>query len=235
MFDIWGDYGHFKKFHTTASPLTFSFPPPTAVLGLVGAILGMDKEKYWGNFSEQNTRIAVSIINPIKKVRFGINVIDTKSAGPMMNRIKQRSQIKYEYVKDAHYRICIHHNNDALMNRLCNMLYAHQTIYTLSLGSAQMLADFSLIGRYTAKEVSSSNGDFFKVNSVIPLPQNEKYLKAFRFEEGRHITKEIVSTRMTIERQVINYKKVLIDMEGFPITSNLPGIYKVGDDHVMFM
>ncbi|MDI3478645.1 MAG: CRISPR-associated protein Cas5h, partial [Thermoanaerobacterium sp.] len=28
IFDIYGDFGHFKKYYTTSSPLTFSFPPP---------------------------------------------------------------------------------------------------------------------------------------------------------------------------------------------------------------
>jgi CRISPR-associated protein Cas5h len=67
VFDIWGDYGHFKKFHTTASPLTFSFPPPTAVIGIVAAILGIDKENYWDTFSHDNTRLA-DIIIPLKSV-----------------------------------------------------------------------------------------------------------------------------------------------------------------------
>ncbi|MFB3896899.1 MAG: CRISPR-associated protein Cas5, partial [bacterium] len=30
VFDIWGDLGHFRKFYTTTSPLSFSFPPPSS-------------------------------------------------------------------------------------------------------------------------------------------------------------------------------------------------------------
>ncbi|NLT95129.1 MAG: type I-B CRISPR-associated protein Cas5 [Clostridia bacterium] len=234
VFDIWGDYGHFKKFHTTASPLTFSFPPPTAVIGIVAAVLGMDKEKYWDSFTIENTKVAIRIINPVKKIRCGINVIDTKSAGPMFNRIKQRSQLKYELLKDAHYRIYFHHNDLGLMEELKKMLQAHKTVYTLSLGGAQMLADFSFVKECEAEEISG--GEYIQVHSVVPLQETENmdsYL--FKFEENRLYSKEIVSLRMNVNREVLGYKTVLFDMNGLPITTRGSQIMKVGSENVMFM
>ncbi len=234
VFDIWGDYGHFKKFHTTASPLTFSFPPPTAVIGIVAAILGMDKENYWDAFSLDNTRVAVRIINPVKKIRTGINVIETKSAGAMFNRIRQRSQIKYEYLKDAHYRIFFSHDDMELMERLQEMLTAHKTIYTLSLGSAQMLAGFSFIGAYEAREISGDS--YVSVHSVLPLEENMKInSKVISLEENRQYTKEIVASRMNANREVLEYRTVLFDRNAMSISANVEGIAKVGDENVLFM
>ncbi len=31
VFDLWGAVALFRRFYTTASPLTFAFPPPTAI------------------------------------------------------------------------------------------------------------------------------------------------------------------------------------------------------------
>jgi len=234
VFDIWGDYGHFKKFHTTASPLTFSFPPPTAVIGIVAAILGIDKENYWDTFSPENTRVAVRIINPVKKMRTGINVIETKSAGPMFNRIKQRSQIKYEYLKDAHYRIFFSHDDPDLMDRLKTMLAAHKNVYTISLGNAQMLAGFAFTGAYEAQKLSG--GSYVSIHSVLPLEENMKMdSKVIMFEENRQYTKEIVSIRMNANREVLDYKTVLFDMNAMIITANVKGVVKVGDENVVFM
>lgn len=234
VFDIWGDYGHFKKFHTTASPLTFSFPPPTAVIGIVAAILGLDKEAYWDTFSPDNTKVAVKIINPVKKIRMGINVIETKSAGPMLNRIRQRSQLKYEYLKDAHYRLFFSHEDQSLMESMKNMLAAHKTVYTLSLGIAQMLAGFCYVGEYVPQDIP--DGEYVQVNSVIPLDDNLKSdSKVIKFQENRQYTKEIVSTRMNNSREVLDYKTVLFDMNALSITTNVPGIVKVGNDNVIFM
>lgn len=234
VFDLWGDYGHFKKFHTTASPLTFSFPPPTAVIGIVAAILGIDKENYWDTFSLDNTRVAVRIINPVKKIRTGINVIETKSAGAMFNRIKQRSQIKYEYLKDVHYRIFFSHDDMKLMKQLKEMLAAHKTIYTLSLGSAQMLAGFLFIGMYEGQELPED--DYISIHSVLPLKENMKLDgKAIAFEANRQYTKEVVSTRMNTRREVLDYKSVLFDMNAMSIDGKISGIVKVGNENVVFM
>jgi len=78
VFDIYGDYGHFRKFYTTTSPLTFSFPPPPTIAGILGAIYGADKSEYLKIFGYDFCKTALKIVNPIKKVRMGINLINTK-------------------------------------------------------------------------------------------------------------------------------------------------------------
>ena len=233
VFDIWGDYGHFKKFHTTASPLTFSFPPPTAVIGMISAILGLDKENYWDYFTLNNTKVAIKIINPVKKIRIGVNVIDTKSAGPMLNRIKRRSQIKYEYLKDAHYRIYFNHSDQKLMEQLKKMLVEHKTVYTLSLGIAQMLADFKYIGEFEAEKLNST--DYVKLDTVFPLDDSNNEYISIKFEENKIYTKEIVSTRMNVNREVLDYKTVIFERNTLPISINASNILKVGNDNVVFM
>lgn len=234
VFDIWSDYGHFKKFHTTSSPLTFSFPPPTAVIGIVAAILGIDKEEYWSMFTLDNTKVAVRIIKLVKKIRMGINVIETKSAGPMYNRIKQRSQLKYEYLKDPHYRIYFSHDDQCMMKDLKNMLESHKTVYSLSLGCAQMLAGFSYMGEYTSEEIKVQ--DYVMVNSVIPMDENiAPDSNLIIFDENRLYSKEIVSTRMNVEREVVSYKSVLFDMNALAIKTNTADIMRVGTENVVFM
>ena len=44
IFDVYGEYGHFRKFNTTTSPLTYSIPTPSAIFGLLGAVLGIERE-----------------------------------------------------------------------------------------------------------------------------------------------------------------------------------------------
>ncbi len=91
VFEVWGEYGHFRKHYTTTSPLTFSIPSRTALTGLIGAIIGLPKEEYLGYFRRKRAQIGVRLMAPVKKVRFSENLIDTKKAGPMMNEIKVRT------------------------------------------------------------------------------------------------------------------------------------------------
>ena len=38
VFDIWGDFAHFRRFETTTSPLTYPFPTGSAIAGYLAAI-----------------------------------------------------------------------------------------------------------------------------------------------------------------------------------------------------
>ncbi len=101
VFDIFGDYGHFRKFFTTSSPLTFSLPPPPTIYGLLGAISGQDKREYLSIFSEK-TKISIQFLRPIKKTRMGLNLVETKGTGlkkPLSCK-NPRTQILTEFVGD---------------------------------------------------------------------------------------------------------------------------------------
>lgn len=117
VFDVFGDYGHFRKYYTTSSPLTFSFPPPPTVKGMLGAIAGIDKKEYLKVFSEENCKVAIRILNPIKKIRLGLNLINTKGNYWIPYKAKNheaRTQVKTEFVKDAAYRIYFMHKDNDL-------------------------------------------------------------------------------------------------------------------------
>ena len=76
IFDIYGDFGHFKKYYTTSSPLTFSFPPPPTIKGMLGAIGGISKTEYLTKTDLPYTlgMIILDIIAPVL-LMFGLVVI----------------------------------------------------------------------------------------------------------------------------------------------------------------
>ena len=99
VFDVWGEYAHFRKYYTTTSPLTFSIPPRTALCGLIAGIIGLDKNEYLKHFTKDKADITVRIISPTKKVRIAENLIDTESIRTF-NKIKTRTQIRFEFLND---------------------------------------------------------------------------------------------------------------------------------------
>ncbi len=212
-FDIWGDYGHFKKFYTTASPVTFSIPPITAVFGILGAILGFDKEEYIDKLMNLETKVAIKIKNPIKKIRMGLNWIETKSAGPFFNLIKQRTQIKVEFLKNPQYTFWIGGREELILN-LWSFLSQHKTVYTPYLGISECIANFGNAELKEGKEVVPQ--EYMKVNSVVPFSYlKEKDAIDFSYE-GRYI-KERIPIIMNKERQVLRYEDVLEEVAGKPI------------------
>lgn len=214
-FDIYGDFGHFKKFYTTSSPLTFSFPPPPTVRGMLGAIVGADKTEYLDIFSHKSCRIAIRILSPVKKVRMGVNHINTKGnywVPVKKGKHEARTQIRTEFLKDPAYRIYVSHNDESVFSKLVDHVKEHKTVYTLSLGLSELLADFKYVGLWEVTEGHSAEG---KIATVIPMSAIEDY--GIRFEEGKRYFKERVSVDMNQQRVVERYEDVLFEAQGKPI------------------
>ena len=77
-FDIWGDYGYFRRGYTSTSTITYPFPSRTTIAGLISGILGLEKDSYHDIFSENNSKLGLRILNPIKKININLNYINTK-------------------------------------------------------------------------------------------------------------------------------------------------------------
>lgn len=206
IFDIWGDYGHFKKYYTTTSPLTFSFPPRPTIVGIVSAIIGLDKTEYLKYFSPDEAHIALKILKPVKKVRMGLNLIDTKKAR-LFSRIKQRTQIRTEYLKDPAYRIYIGHKDEEILARLKNYLIRHESVYTVSLGLSELLADFAFAGVFEVEAVSPDN--FAEIDSVISSENIE-----INFEEGKEYFSSVMPVVMKVGRVVTRYADIKYERNG---------------------
>lgn len=215
VFDIYGDLGHFKKFYTTSSPLTFSFPPPPTVKGMLGAIIGADKENYLQVFSHEKCKLAIRILSPISKIRMGLNHINTK--GNYWVPIKKgtheaRTQIRTEFVKNPAYRIYVSHADTKVFGKLVENIMAHKTVFTLSLGLSELLADFRFVG---VKELVQSDKGYKEIVTVIPMNMIEDY--GIDFEQGKKYFKEKIAIEMSPERIVERYEDVLFEVQGKPI------------------
>lgn len=227
VFDIWGELGHFRRFFTTSSPLTFSFPPPTAVRGIVGAILGLRKEEYIG--VTNGLDVGVSILSPVKKQRFGLNFIFTKGSRgfePTLFRDRKgdvnktlRTQVQVEFLKDPKFRVYVS-GSEEVIGELHSLLKNHRTNYTVSLGLSECLADFSLVGRFRAEKAEVRNS----VNSVIPV---ENVLD-IDFRAGK-VMKERVPSAMNENRESIEFKDVIFNPEGKPLKGRFENIWEIGE------
>lgn len=215
IFDIYGDLGHFKKFYTTSSPLSFSFPPPPTVAGMLGAIAGIDKDEYLEIFSPEQSKIAIQIIKPVQKLRTGINLINTK--GNYWLPIKKtnhgsRSPIKIEFVKMPHYRIYFSHEDTVIFNKITEFVRTHKSFYTLSLGLSELLADFSYVDILSFKE--EKNADI-EIISVVPMYLvNDIYIN---MNGDRKYFKEKMPIIMNKDRVVSKYEDVLFEIDGKPV------------------
>ena len=68
IFRYSGKYAHFRRPYTNVSSLSYPFPPRPAIAGLLGAILGVRKDKVAEVFGDKKLKVAVSIEQQIKTV-----------------------------------------------------------------------------------------------------------------------------------------------------------------------
>jgi len=228
VFDVWGDYAHFKKFYTTSSPLTFSFPPPSTVKGMLGAIIGVNKDEYLEKFSKGKCKIGVKILNPVHKVRLGLNHINTKGGYWIpckKNNHEARTQIRTEFLRAPKYRIYVFHKEKDIVGKLYNNLIKHESFYTLSLGLSELLANYEFKGVFRFEEKNNELDENIEIGTVIPVNLIKPY--GIEFEEDKKYYKERIPIEMNSDRVVEVYEDVVFEAEGRPVKAN---VYKYWED-----
>lgn len=217
VFDIYGDYGHFRKFYTTSSPLTFSIPPRTSVSGMIAAIIGIDKEEYPKYFSKKSSKIAIKINTPINKGRISYTLIDTKKCRSnkgvsYLNEINGRTQVTFEILKNPSYRIYFWHEDEIIYSKVKAYLEQNKSYYTLSMGLSEFIAEYSYIGEIDLEFIE--NSDFVSIDTVINFEENIEV----EFEAEKEYFKDTLQNEMDEDRVVTEYIKVLFERQGLPIT-----------------
>jgi CRISPR-associated protein Cas5h len=231
VFEIWGDYGLFRKFYTTSSPLTFSFPPPTAIAGMIGAVLGLPRETYLEKINSSTFDAAVIPVNPLKKTRITINHIETKSAIEM-SKIRERTQTRSEFLRDAKFRLYIYFKDDALRDEFRELLMNGKTHYTLCLGLSELIAGFRYLGEYEIHRIEGSAKKSVKCILITDRIETE----GIDFEKGGKYIKERIPVSMKPDRSVDFYRTVLFNANADPIEVRARDLWSVGDgETIMFL
>lgn len=219
IFDIYGDYAHFKKYYTTSSPLTLSFPPPPTIKGMLGAICGKGKDEYLEVFSSEQCKVGIRILKPIKKVRMGLNHINTKDGFwiPVNKKNHQaHTQICTEFLKDPVYRIYFSHQDDELFEKLTEMIKEHKTVFTLSLGLSELLADFKYVGQRDFTKIENEESE---IHSIVPIECIKD--QGLIFADARKYFKEKIPVDMIKGRIVSKYQDILFESEGKSIHADM--------------
>lgn len=191
VFEVRGGLALFRKGYTTTSSVSFPLPPPTALGGLVAAILGIDsgastrgdQALYWDHLA--GNRGALRILEPLRYFRGSLNFWNVKD--PQKNT---HVQVKHQFLKNVGYRIFL---EGPLEEPLEEILSQGGFRYTPYLGVAYALADLRWIGRYPKEDLPPGP---VQVSSVVP--EAEDLILDVLASGGAF--REILPFRMTRER-----------------------------------
>jgi CRISPR-associated protein Cas5h len=244
IFDIRGEYGHFRKYNTTTSPLTYSIPTRTAIAGMLGAILGMEREVRDGIypegavpvqefFSKERSDMAIQIMSPVKKENIGFNLINTKTSFYDLTR-SGRTQIEFELVKDVHYRIYLSMANEKKFEELSERIQNKRHHFTPYLGLAQFTAYIDFVQRAIANKVAS-DGELLEIATAVNMTklQGEPPVE---FQREYLYSANNMPIAMNRYREVLEYSDVLIEKNGNPLRVRVSDYYSVdGVGNILFL
>ncbi len=167
VFDCSSSMAMFRKPYTTTSSVSFAFPPPSAVAGLIAAIIGLDNgasdnlvnANYWDSL--KGTCIAISILRQTRWLRSAVNFWNAKE--PQKH---PHIQVKHQFVASPKYRIYVEGGIEA---QLKERLERGSFVYTPYLGVAYAIAQINYLGACQTESVTEKE---FSVDSVLPWVEN---------------------------------------------------------------
>lgn len=237
VFDIRGEWGHFRKIYTTSSPLSYSIPPRTALAGMLGALVGLDRKEYYNWMGKDKTYLALRIMSPIKKQRIGINLINTKTA-KYFSQIRDRTQVKQELIKEPHYRIYFTHDDNDFYQQVKGYLEDGRSFYTLCMGLSEFIAQYQYVGEFQMTEIRGETA--VEIHSVLPMVERCHITLGNADEDGapREYFKETLPNDFEAEgeRIVKEFITVLMERNGKPIICSPASYWQVGNgDNILFL
>ena len=208
VFDVSAEVAMFRKAYTTTSQVSFPFPPPTAVAGLLAAIVGLDHNAARGSKNAafwpalQGTRVAIGIRNPLRWFSTTVNLLKSKSSN---GSFTEHIQSKHQLVKNPCYRIYV--SGGGLYEDLKRRLEKGEFIFTPYLGTAYALADIRYLGEFDQQPVT---GPETWTDTVVPLYAGVQ----LNIAKCGGIHRELVPFRMDAQRELKATVTVIYPDEG---------------------
>lgn len=177
VFDLEGPVAHFRKIYTNSSSLTYGFPPRTALMGIVAAILGWERDSYYERLSPELAGFAVSLRVPVRRLVQTINYVRTKMEDlPRLRRLEPVSstQVPLEILLPASprghlcFRVYFAPREAGLAEEVADLLAAGRCGFPLYLGLTEFIAHASLVATLEIRQAEViPPGTVVAVNTVI--------------------------------------------------------------------
>ena len=156
MFNISGNWGHFKKVDTNNNPLTHDFITKTALIGLIGAVNGIERNDMKDIFPQLSEDLLynVALNNHVKKESWGFTLRSVK-----VNL--ERSPWQFEFLKYPDFDILLALKNErskAIFKDFEENVLKSKAHFNPTLGLANCPANIHFKDKGVVSE--QKNGDF---------------------------------------------------------------------------
>lgn len=216
VFDLWGQYGHYKKIFATTSALTYPIPVKTSLYGMFGAMIGLEKKDndYLNYFQPGQCKVGIQVMAPLTSQQININL---RAVFGSMKPTDNRKPTMMEFIYRPRYRIYFTHQDKAIFERLQHSVTNRSVAFTPTLGLANLIANFELVGTFSGESIKSK--DAIPIATVFPrrnLIQID-HSQAFSVKGNRILEVSQYALEMNTERDVTDRDDIVLDQNGQPI------------------
>lgn len=174
LFNIEGHWAHFRKPESNNNPLTHDFITKTALIGLIGAVLGKRRGEMIPLFPELSKDLlyGVEVQSDVQKISWGFTV--RKAVNP-----SESSRKRFEFIKEPRYRIAIGLHNSRSedhFEKFGRALERSEACFTPVLGLHNCPAIIEA-ENVTRGEFNNRSGSF-ETQAFVALEKIEKYNSA---------------------------------------------------------
>lgn len=240
-FHLKGKMGHFRRFYSNSSALTYSIPPRTTICGIIAGILGMERDSYYELFSLDQCGIAVALRSPIKKTFYKLNLLMVKNDNDLNGSQEFYSQTATEMLlpsnirtDDIDYQVWFYHKDKTLMKQLDDVLkekaYGYGSLFMpVSLGTAYNLGWLEYEGEVDGQEYSDEAAVLF--DSVVPVNLLQELCLENITDKGIRLIREELPMEFDKERRLTlkGIGDVLINLTNQQIKASVSTYVKIGE------
>ncbi len=177
QFEVKGNWAHFRKVEANLNPLTHDFITKTALFGMIGAVLGYDREKMrplFRQFSE-DFKYSVQINNALQKQSWGFTYRDVSNAF-------DKAPKQMEVIKNPSYTIVLGIGNERSVTHFeafAEALKNENAVYEPILGIHNCPAELYFLqeGELTAKENAIFETKGFVSSKHKPIVDNQNIFR----------------------------------------------------------
>jgi CRISPR-associated protein Cas5h len=240
-FDVCGKFAHFRKFYSNSSALTHFIPPRTTIIGMIAAILGVEKDTYYEDFSLENCNIGVRLLSKVRKSLQKLKYLKVEKLKDLNGSYFQASQnmyiantmVPFEFLSPLNIR----ETNNFIAYRFyyCSKtdknrpyfekLKQHfnkgkECHYPISFGTANFTAFITEFILYEDAEAVNSK-ERISINSAIPL----RCIEAFPDDTEYHLIQETLPMEFDQDRYLKKHSEILFDLNCNPLNVKLNSDY----------
>lgn len=226
-------YGHFLRAEASVSALTYPVPPRTALLGMIGAVLGLDKDTPQTELKD--SQIAVG--GPIPRRHWHRVKLRKDPPAPLSMKVKKGAKgtsapekatlIKQEWLFEPDYEVTVslpgeHHREFA------DRLRERRWHYSPCMGLSEMIADLRFVSEGTASPLPA--GSEVACRGVVRRSGATVHgRRTVEAGEPLAILPQRMPREVTPER-VFTHEDYLIERSGLPIPLTADNAWQVEAD-----